>query len=88
MEPTSISESIRRSPETRDSSTATDDSGVLSNVDLREDREWEDAEDDVEEPSFLSLVDGETFSDIQSMFDHVKATSSLDFLAVCQALGK
>lgn len=56
-------------------------------LDMRNEEGWEDAEPDVEETQFISLLDDEVFTDVLSMLDHCKAKHDFDFLAVRQRLG-
>lgn len=53
-------------------------------LDLKDDEGWEDAEPDVEQEQFISLLDDEVFSDINSMLEHCKVKHNFDFLAIRQ----
>lgn len=55
-------------------------------LDLKDDEGWEDAEPDVENEHFISLLDDEVFTDIMSMLNHCKEKYSFDFLEVRQRL--
>jgi protein arginine N-methyltransferase 3 len=55
-------------------------------LDLKDDEGWEDAELDVEETQFKSLLDDEVFSNILEMLKHCKERHKFDFLAVRQVL--
>lgn len=75
-------------PEPRkDSYTGSSGSSENSDIlDLKDDEGWEDAEPDVEENKFISLLDGEVFADIHSMLKHCKEKSDFDFLEIRQRL--
>jgi protein arginine N-methyltransferase 3 len=55
-------------------------------LDFKDDEGWEDAEADVEEEQFISLLDDEVFTDIRSMLDHCKVKFNFDFLEIRQRL--
>lgn len=65
------------------SSGSSENSDIL---DLKDDEGWEDAEPDVEETKFVSLLDGEVFTDIYSMLGHCKDKHNFDFLKLRQKL--
>jgi len=65
------------------SSESSENSDIL---DLKDDEGWEDAEPDVEETQFISLLDDEVFTDIHTMLTHCKEKHSFDFLEVRQRL--
>ena len=69
-------------------SSSSDKSDVLDQVDVGEDREWLDVESDIEETMFQSLVDEAQFTDLMTMFAHVRETSSIDFPSICRNLGR
>jgi protein arginine N-methyltransferase 3 len=56
-------------------------------LDLKDDEGWEDAEPDIEETQFKSLLDDEVFSNIPEMLKHCKEKHNFDFLAIRQKLG-
>lgn len=56
-------------------------------LDMKDEEGWEDAEPDNEVTQFISLLDGEVFTDITSMLDHCKAKYQFDFLEIRQTLG-
>ncbi|EPE34137.1 S-adenosyl-L-methionine-dependent methyltransferase [Glarea lozoyensis ATCC 20868] len=66
------------------SSGSSDASDIL---DMRDEEGWEDAEPDVEESQFISLMDDEVFTDMMQMLDHCKAKHNLDFLEIRSRLG-
>jgi len=53
-------------------------------LDLKDDEGWEDAEPDEEEEHFISLLDDEVFTDINSMLNHCKEKYGFDFLDIRQ----
>jgi protein arginine N-methyltransferase 3 len=55
-------------------------------LDLKDDEGWEDAEPDIENEHFISLLDDEVFTDIMSMLNHCKEKYNFDFLEVRQRL--
>jgi protein arginine N-methyltransferase 3 len=55
-------------------------------LDLKDDEGWEDAEPDVENETFISLLDDEVFADIASMLNHCKSKYDFDFLDLKQKL--
>lgn len=65
------------------SSSGSETSDIL---DLKNDEGWEDAEPDEEQQTFVSLFDGENFTDINSLLDYTKKQHNFDFLAVRQKL--
>lgn len=65
------------------SSGSSENSDIL---DLKDDEGWEDAEPDVEENQFVSLTDGELFTDILSMLKHCNDKHNFDFLAIREKL--
>jgi protein arginine N-methyltransferase 3 len=65
------------------SSGSSENSDIL---DLQGEEGWEDAEPDVEETQFVSLMDGEVFTDIHSMLKHCKDKYNFDFLEIRQNL--
>ena len=70
----------------RDSLALSDGCGELSHVDLSEDREWLDAESDVEETRFQSFLDGTQFPDMKSLFEYDRRNSFIDFPLTCRTL--
>lgn len=66
------------------SSGGSENSDIL---DLEDDEGWEDAEPDVEETRFVSLLDREIFTDINSMLKHCKDKHNFDFLQIRDKLG-
>lgn len=64
-----------------------DDSVVDAQVDLKEDREWQDAENDEEQVTFVSLFDASTFPDLQSMLEHDRTKHGFDLSRHVQTLG-
>jgi protein arginine N-methyltransferase 3 len=66
------------------SSGSSDASDIL---DMKDEEGWEDAEPDVEETQFISLMDDEVFTDLTQMLDHCKAKHNLDFLEIRSRLG-
>jgi protein arginine N-methyltransferase 3 len=66
------------------SSGSSDASDIL---DMRDEEGWEDAEPDVEETQFISLMDDEVFTDIMQMLNHCKEKHNLDFLGLRSKLG-
>ena len=55
-------------------------------LDMRDEDGWEDAEPDNEITQFVSLLDKEVFTDINSMLEHCKSKHNFDFLAIRQRL--
>ena len=53
-------------------------------TDLKGDEGWEDAEDDLVEETFISLLDDEVFPNIKSMLEHCKKNHNFDFLELRQ----
>ncbi|KAG9245111.1 S-adenosyl-L-methionine-dependent methyltransferase [Calycina marina] len=53
-------------------------------TDLKGDEGWLDAEEDLIEENFISLLDDEVFSDVKSMLEHCKNKHNFDFLEVRQ----
>jgi len=53
-------------------------------TDLKGDEGWEDAEDDLVEEHFISLLDDEVFPNIKSMLEHCKTKHNFDFLDLRQ----
>jgi type I protein arginine methyltransferase len=53
---------------------------------MKDEEGWEDAEPDVEETQFISLLDDEVFTDIHAMLDHCKQKHNFDFLQIRQRL--
>lgn len=78
--PAAASELDKHAP----ASESSENSDVL---DLKDDEGWEDAEPDVEETQFISLLDDEVFTDIHTMLKHCKEKHNFDFLEVRQRLG-
>jgi protein arginine N-methyltransferase 3 len=66
------------------SSGSSDASDIL---DMRDEEGWEDAEPDVEETQFISLMDDEVFTDLMQMLNHCKEKHNLDFLGIRSKLG-
>lgn len=64
-----------------------DDESVVDAVDLTEDHEWQDAENDEEQLTFVSLRDDETFPSLQGMLEHCNKQHGLDLAAVVRELG-
>lgn len=56
-------------------------------LDLKDDEGWEDAEQDEERDTFISLLDDEVFTDIMQMLNHCKEKYNFDFLELRQRLG-
>ena len=65
-------------------SGSTDQSSTSS---IRREEGWEDLEPDVENITFKSLLDNETFLDVRSMLDHCKAKYAFDFVKIQKDLG-
>ena len=65
------------------SSSGSETSDIL---DLKNDEGWEDAEPDEEEQQIVSLFDGETFPDVESMLAYTVKQYNFDFLALRQKL--
>ena len=63
------------------------DSAASEPVRLEEDREWEDAEDDTEEVTFVSLFDDRTFANIKDMFTYCKTQFEFDVWKLQETLG-
>lgn len=55
-------------------------------LDLKDDEGWEDAEPEVDEETFISLLDDEVFTDLTSMLEHCKTRYNFDFLQIRQKL--
>jgi protein arginine N-methyltransferase 3 len=66
------------------SSGSSDASDIL---DMRDEEGWEDAEPDVEETQFISLMDDEVFTDMMQMLNHCKEKHNIDFLDIRSRLG-
>lgn len=54
---------------------------------LQEDDGWEDAEQDQEDISIVSLFDDGVFPDVHSMVEHCKSSCNFDLIAVLKDLG-
>ncbi|KAL9094205.1 MAG: hypothetical protein Q9165_003620 [Trypethelium subeluteriae] len=63
--------------------SGSESSGSLN---LREEDSWEDAEDDSENISIVSLLDNATFRSVDEMLQHCKAKHDFDFLKVAKDL--
>jgi type I protein arginine methyltransferase len=55
-------------------------------LDMKDDEGWEDAEPDVENETFISLLDDEVFTDLMSMLNHCKDKYNFDFLQLKRKL--
>ena len=55
-------------------------SEVSDVLDMKDDEGWEDVEPDVENETFISLLDNEVFTDLISMLNHCKDKYDFDFL--------
>src|ERR1700712_3725345 len=77
---TTVPEIEKYAPSSSGSSEASD---IL---DLKDDEGWEDAEPEEETEHFISLLDDEVFTDINSMLNHCKDKYNFDFLEVRQRL--
>ena len=71
----------------KDAPTSSGSSDASDILDMRDEEGWEDAEPDVEETQFISLMDDEVFTDLTQMLDHCKAKHNLDFLDIRSRLG-
>jgi protein arginine N-methyltransferase 3 len=67
--------------------TMSSDSSEASDVlDMKDDEDWEDAEPDVENETFISLLDDEVFTDLMSMLNHCRDKYNFDFLELKRKL--
>lgn len=70
-----------------DLSDVDDESVVDAQVDLEEDHEWEDAENDEEQLTFVSLYDDRTFTSLGSMLQYDREHHGFDLAGHVQTLG-
>lgn len=62
-------------------------SSISEPVDYRNEDDWADIEKDVEVPSFVSLFDDRTFTDLNELLRYCQASYDFDFWKVRKTLG-
>lgn len=64
-----------------------DDRSSVGSLRLEEDKEWEDAENDEEQLTFVSLFDGSTFPSLGRMLEHCREKHDFDLVSIIQRFG-